>query len=306
MISLDQFEASLRARTLSEHTVRAYTRAWSQVLGRCAVEDVALEAVEAGRARIWWTEWTRTLGSSGQVQMMAALQRGFRLANLPNPFAEIEVRGIDPAKRKIKYLTVTQVAQLLGKLAERRHHDYLHALVHVLSVVLFHTGKRYGDILSIQWTDVIRAGDIPTLLRIVTKGAKHEDVPLPTYAAQALQEFYGMVQATRSSRLLKPGGMVFARSPYVFASRNGLPLKLEVYNQHLRSAGAACGVGKVSSHIWRHSLATYLLNDQRRNLREVQEILGHVRLETTARYTHIQSQARRDILSSICLPTIPS
>ena len=66
-----------------------------------------------------------------------------------------------------------------------------------------------------------------------------------------------------------------------------------------------CEVGKVSSHIWRHSLATYLLNDQRRNLREVQEILGHVRLETTARYTHIQTHARRDILSSICLPTIP-
>jgi integrase/recombinase XerC len=175
-----------------------------------------------------------------------------------------------------------------------------------LSVVLFHTGKRYGDIVSIAWTDVIRAGEVPTLLRIVTKGAKHEDVPLPDYAAQALQEFYGMVQATRSGRLLKPGGMVFARSPYVFASRNGLPLRLEVYNQHLRSAGTACGVGKVSSHIWRHSLATYLLNDQRRNLREVQEILGHVRLETTARYTHIQAQARRDILSSICLPTIPS
>ena len=66
----------------------AYTRAWAQVLGRCAVEDVTLEAVDASRARRWWTEWTRTLGSSGQVQMMAALQRGFRLANLPNPFAE--------------------------------------------------------------------------------------------------------------------------------------------------------------------------------------------------------------------------
>ena len=50
MISLDQFEAALRSRSLSDHTVRAYTRAWSQVLGRCAVEEVALEAVDASRA----------------------------------------------------------------------------------------------------------------------------------------------------------------------------------------------------------------------------------------------------------------
>ena len=37
---------------------------------------------------------------------MAAPQRGFRLANFPNPFAAIEVRETDPARRKIKYLTV--------------------------------------------------------------------------------------------------------------------------------------------------------------------------------------------------------
>ena len=77
---------------------------------------------------------------------------------------------------------LTIVLLLPGQLAEPRHNDYLHALVHVLSDVLFHTGKT--------------------------------------------------VRRYPFHPVLKPGGMVFGRSPYGFASRNGLPLKLEVYNQH--------------------------------------------------------------------------
>ena len=68
MVTLDQFEADLRARALSEHTVRAYLRTWSRILGRCAVEDVTLDAVDTSWARRWWTEWTRTLGSFGKCK----------------------------------------------------------------------------------------------------------------------------------------------------------------------------------------------------------------------------------------------
>jgi integrase/recombinase XerC len=103
-------------------------------------------------------------------------------------------------------------------------------------------------------------------------------------------------------RLLGAGGVRFARSPYVFCSANGLPISVQFYNEVLRRTGKELRLPFVlSSHVWRHSLATYRLNVQRANLREVQEILGHSRLETTARYTHVTPQARRLILEKVCL-----
>jgi integrase/recombinase XerC len=99
------------------------------------------------------------------------------------------------------------------------------------------------------------------------------------------------------------GGVAFARSPYVFCSLNGYPLTCQLYNRSLAKVGRQLRLPvRLSSHVWRHSLATYLLNVQRTNLREVQEILGHSRLETTARYTHVTPEARRAILEQICLP----
>ena len=62
---------------------------------------------------------------------------------------------------------------------------------------------------------------------------------------------------------------------------------------------AAIGIEKrVSPHTLRHSLATHML-EQGVDIRVIQVVLGHAKLETTARYAHVASKVLRDVASPL-------
>jgi site-specific recombinase XerD len=52
-------------------------------------------------------------------------------------------------------------------------------------------------------------------------------------------------------------------------------------------------------HTLRHSGATYYLNDKGLNLRQVQQLLGHSRIDTTQIYTHITPNKMREVFESL-------
>jgi site-specific recombinase XerD len=73
-----------------------------------------------------------------------------------------------------------------------------------------------------------------------------------------------------------------------------------------RQLGRAChdavqlaGFDKhVTLHTLRHSFATHLL-EQHVDIRVIQVLLGHVRLDTTARYSHVASQLLQEVESPL-------
>ena len=69
--------------------------------------------------------------------------------------------------------------------------------------------------------------------------------------------------------------------------------------RHVHQAAQATGIEKpVSPHTLRHSFATHLL-EQNVDVRVIQVLLGHTKLDTTARYTHVATNTIRNVTSPL-------
>jgi site-specific recombinase XerD len=79
-------------------------------------------------------------------------------------------------------------------------------------------------------------------------------------------------------------------APYLFTGRSGQPLNPEVARDALRLAVATAGLDprKVRPHVLRSSFATHLL-DAGTDLRVIQVLLGHERIDTTTRYVRVST-----------------
>src|SRR5262249_34808304 len=97
----------------------------------------------------------------------------------------------------------------------------------------------------------------------------------------------------RRRSLLLPGG-------WLFPGRNPVePLSARQLSRVVRAAAQAAGITKpVSPHTLRHSFATHLL-EQDVDIRVIQTLLGHAKLDTTALYTRVGNATIRAVMSPL-------
>ena len=176
-------------------------------------------------------------------------------------------------ERLPEVLEVEQMRRLLEAVAENPSRYPLRD--RALLELMYATGMRVSEAIQLR-TDSLRA-DLG-ILRCFGKGSRERIVPVNQSALEAVAEY---VEKERP-RLAKQTG-----SDLLFLSRAGNPLGREVVSELLRKYALKAGIpNHVTPHTLRHSFATHLLR-RGADLRVVQEILGHVKVETTEIYTHL-------------------
>lgn len=142
--------------------------------------------------------------------------------------------------------------------------------------VLYSTGGRISEIISLSWKDVnLSTGGVV----VDGKGGKQRLCILGKPALNALAE----LRAAVSKRW--PEG----ESPdnFIFRSERGGQFSSRDAERRMKIWLGAAGLSQdITPHKLRHSFATHLL-DSGADLRSVQEMLGHSSLATTQIYTHV-------------------
>lgn len=151
--------------------------------------------------------------------------------------------------------------------------------------LLYATGARVSEVARLRVQDVNLDY---AYVRCFGKGSKERIVPLGERAIACLRAY---LESARP-RFLQAAGKA---SDVLFLSQKKAPLRREslwrIVKKYVRLLGLRKGV---SPHTLRHSFATHLL-EHGADLRSVQEMLGHVDISTTQRYTHVDRERLKSI-----------
>lgn len=149
--------------------------------------------------------------------------------------------------------------------------------------LLWGTGMRRSEISKLDLADV--DFDQRTILIREGKGRKDRMVPLGKKAKEVLLEY---VEKARP-KLLRgddPGA--------VFVGQDGRRIGRNHVTDRVRKLGVKIRL-KIAPHLLRHSCATHLLK-RRADIRHIQKLLGHTSLQTTERYTKVETADLRAVI----------
>jgi integrase/recombinase XerD len=164
----------------------------------------------------------------------------------------------------------------------------------VMLALAYGCGLRGGEVAR------LRAGDVDSaqgIIRVVqSKGRKDRHVMPPEEVLELLRQWW-KERPTRFDAGVPP------LERLVFPSRKpGKPLTIRQLNRLFHQACEAAGIQKpVTLHSLRHSFATHLL-EQGTDIRLIQAVLGHDKLDTTARYTRVATGRIAGIASPLSGP----
>lgn len=208
---------------------------------------------------------------------------------LPNPFSQLRIKLHEPSllPRIIPLETIACILQY-GYLQQAHlsptKYEY-RACTRDIAVLelLFATGMRISELCSLHEEDVdITEG----IIKIYGKGSKERIVQIGNQTVlHAVKSYYN----TFNNEIHRTG--------FFFLNRFGNRLSEQsvrfMINKYCKKAGID---QHITPHMFRHSFATYLLEEDV-DIRYIQHLLGHSSITTTQIYTHVTSKKQRDILT---------
>jgi integrase/recombinase XerD len=154
--------------------------------------------------------------------------------------------------------------------------------------VAYGTGLRASEVAALKVGDI----DSQRMILRVEQGKGHKDryAMLPPLLLERLRNWWRFARA--QGKMLDGG--------WLFPGQNPIdPMSTRQLNRAIHAAAKTAQIDKrVSMHTLRHSFATHLL-EQKVDIRVIQVLLGHKKLETTALYAQVATEVLREVISPL-------
>lgn len=179
------------------------------------------------------------------------------------------------------FLSIDEIKNLLSVFDETKPTEYRDK---TMVLVMYSAGLRVSELINLEKRSINFEEKLVTLKG---KGNKERFVPLNYIALEYLNNYLSQNKNNK----------VFSKSKYLFINKkDGKPLTRQYFFVELNKYAKRAGIDKkISPHTLRHSFATHLLENGA-DLRVVQELLGHSKIETTQIYTHLSTKKILDAL----------
>ena len=157
--------------------------------------------------------------------------------------------------------------------------------------LFYASGLRLSELVAVDVEDADLSG---RLVRVHGKGGRQRIVPFNRSAAKAIRRYLRdrdavCAKARPAAPSPRTARRARVRANPLFLNYRGGRLSTRSVDRLVRRYVSACSARLgISPHAIRHSFATHLL-ERGADLRSIQELLGHARLSTTQRYTHVNA-----------------
>jgi integrase/recombinase XerD len=269
---------------LSANTLAAYANDLAKVLAGLAALGLELEACgpdEVARLLAHLRD-ARGQSSASLVRLLVTLRMYTRFLVMERllPRDRIQLAALPTLWNELpEVLSVDEVSRLLRSAPP----GALQLRDTLALELLYASGGRASEVAGIGLGDLREGG---RLVQLLGKGSKQRVVPLGAAARSCLERYL---------RELRPRLGAAPGQDRLLLSARGRPFSRLALWRLVHAAGALAGIAKrVYPHLLRHSFATHML-EHGADLRAVQELLGHVNLTTTQRYTHVDAERLRAV-----------
>jgi integrase/recombinase XerC len=286
-------------RNASAHTVDAYESDVGQFLAFAAqyttttVEALEPAHVELGTIRAFMADLYRQGHARTSVARKLSALRAFGRYLRREGWIDADPAALAVGPKKEQkipaHLSVDEMSRLLempdvSTALGRRDRAILE--------LFYASGLRLSELVGLDLDEVnLRA----RMVRVMGKGAKERIVPFNTATEDSIRAWLAdRAILTQSSRPKAQSPRPRASEP-LFVNFRGARLTGRSVQRLVARYVSACSTRfGISPHALRHSFATHLLQ-RGADLRAIQELLGHVQLSTTQRYTHVNSAQLLDV-----------
>ncbi|MCI8951516.1 MAG: tyrosine-type recombinase/integrase [Lachnospiraceae bacterium] len=272
-------------KALNRNTLKAYRIDLNQYL--CYVkEDVLLKS----KIEEYITELHKKYKQKTVKRKIASIKAFYKYLEeeerleAANPFSKIRVK-FKEAECLPRIIPRNDIEKLLNCMYTIMDHARKGSVIcRDLSIVemFFATGARVYEISNLKRQDIDLDNGI---IKILGKGSKERYVQIGNFEIlQLMKEYYWLNQ----KKIDKCG--------FFFINRKGGRFSEQSIRRMIRKYSSQAGVAiPITPHMFRHSVATYLL-EEGVDIIYIQKLLGHSSIKTTQIYLHIASKKQMEIL----------